>query len=165
MGDIARPREVDARRAAVVEHGGAHLGERVDPHPIRAEACRDPVEVGVGQPTDDLRLRPVHELLAVQRHGPRLVVDHDHDDGQPVADHRVELLDVEARAAVADEQHDAALRLGDLRPDRQARRGAQVAHVAAADRPPRARLGHRHRHPRGELAAVDNERGAGVEFP
>ena len=53
-----------------------------------------------------------HDLLAVAGHAPGLVVEDDADEGQPVADGGVELGEVEAHRAVADNQQHAAVGVG-----------------------------------------------------
>ena len=135
------------------------------PAPRGAEPRSDPVEVRVGQPGDDLGLRPVHQLLAVQRHPPRLVVHHDVTIGSPCRTIVSNSWTWNPAPPSPIKQHDAAARLGPAGPRSP---GPGCCRGGPCSRSPMARRGRacEHRHPdpsRADLAAVDDQRG--VEGP
>src|SRR4029077_20931726 len=72
----------------------------------------------------------VEELHRVVLERPDAVVAHHPDHAEPVARHRVELHPGKAEGAVAEQQADLAVRVGDLRPDRLTRPGAEAAEGA-----------------------------------
>src|ERR1700722_6715341 len=168
MHDIAGYGEVHASRTVVFQGRPDHRAnilQPVDPESGGSESGRDLLVVGVGEHGDDPGFAPVEDLLAVQGHAPALVVHHDRDDRQAVADHRVELLRVESRSAVADDQYDPPVGFGYLGAYRQARGHAEEAKVTAAHRAPGPCFWQRHHGPMAQLAAIDDDRGTGIELP
>src|SRR3989304_1446930 len=101
--------------------------------PPQPRGAADPLGRLVVAPRPQLRHhRPppaVHQLLAVLRHAPGLVVVDDGNDGEVVADHRVELAEVEADGAVTRHAEDAALGVRLLAGDGEGKAGAQTAQV------------------------------------
>ena len=121
---------------------------------VAAEASGGEVVARGVELGDDPAVAAVDQVLAVGRHAPELVVVHDHDDRQAVADHRVELGEVQPHGAVAHDAEHPAVRVGDLGRNREGHPGAQAAEIAV--RHPRAAAGDAgdHIHPRGGLASV-----------
>src|SRR3954449_8190900 len=81
---------------------------------------------------------------------PDAVVPHHPDDAQAVARHRVELHAGEAKGAVAEQQADLAVGMGDLGADRLPRPGAETAERAGV-------------HPTAGLVGLDVAAGIGDE--
>ena len=81
----------------------------------------------------------VEELHRVVLERPDPVVAHHPDHAEPVAGHRVELHPGEAESAVAEQQADLAVGVGDLGADRLARAGAEAPEQARGPSSSRAR--------------------------
>src|SRR5262249_40295500 len=96
--------------------------------------------VSICEFADDPCFAAIHGLLPMNRHSPTGVVHHNRNDGQLMARHRFQFLQIKPEGAIAHQQDDAALWFGNLGTDSHAKPDAKKSEIAIADGSFRPRL-------------------------